>query len=444
MAKSIGPHTNKPLLTRRRVLHASGGGLATILATGKAPAYAQGVTVHWLKWADFVPAADTFLRREALPAAEKALGFKINLETIGLNDLQARATAGIQSKSGADIIMGFNSHPQLYAESLADVSSVTEEIGAKQGGYYDIAKANTHDGKRWIAVPYCIVGGLIAYRKSWFDEVGATKFPATWDQYREVGRKLKAKGRPIGQSLGHTVGDAPSFAYPMLWSFGGKEVEADGKTVALNSKETIESVKFMTAFWKDAHDEGGLAWDDSNNNRAFLSGTVSATLNGASIYIESLRRPDQYKTDDGKQMKTDILHAKLPAGPAGQYAFHAAQSMMVMGYSKNQKQAMDFLRWFHTAENYEKWFTLLKGFACGPTRSWEANKMWDEDPVMAPYRAAAADGRVPGYSGPANQKAAEVLSKYIITDMYAKAVQGMPAEDAVKWADGEIRKVYGG
>jgi multiple sugar transport system substrate-binding protein len=27
--------------------------------------------------------------------------------------------------------------------------------------------------------------------------------------------------------------------------------------------------------------------------------------------------------------------------------------------------------------------------------------------------------------------------------MYAKAVQGMPAEDAVKWADGEVRKVYG-
>lgn len=419
------------------------GGLAGILASGRAPAYAQGTTVHWLKWNDFVPAADTWLRREGLPAAEKALGFKINLETIGLNDLQARATAAIQSKAGPDIIMAFNNHPQLYAEALADVSAVTEAIGPAQGGYYDIAKANTHDGKRWIAVPYCIVGGLIAYRKSWFDDVGATTFPKTWDEYRTVGRKLKAKGRPIGQTLGHTVGDAPSFAYPMLWSFGGKEVEADGKTVVLNSKETIESVKFMTAFWKDAHDEGGLAWDDSNNNRAFLSGTIAATLNGASIYIESMRRPTQYITDSGAQMKTDILHAKLPAGPAGQYAFHAAQSMMVMGYSQNQKQAMEFLRWFHSPAIYESWFTILKGFACGPTRVWESNKMWDEDPVMTPYRAAAADGRVPGFAGPSNQKAAEGLSKYIITDMYAKAVQGMPAEDAVKWADAELRKVYG-
>jgi multiple sugar transport system substrate-binding protein len=62
---------------------------------------------------------------------------------------------------------------------------------------------------------------------------------------------------------------------------------------------------------------------------------------------------------------------------------------------------------------------------------------------MAPYRVAGRLGRVYGHAGPAGQKAAEVLSKYIIVDMYAKAVQGMSAEDAVKWADGEVRKIYG-
>jgi multiple sugar transport system substrate-binding protein len=36
-----------------------------------------------------------------------------------------------------------------------------------------------------------------------------------------------------------------------------------------------------------------------------------------------------------------------------------------------------------------------------------------------------------------------VLSKYIITDMYAKAVQGMPAADAVRWAEAELKRVYG-
>jgi multiple sugar transport system substrate-binding protein len=438
-------------VNRRKVLKYAGGtavaaktgGLAGILASGQSPAYAQATTVHWLKWNDFVPAGDQILRQSMLAEAEKALGFKINLETIGLNDLQARATAAIQARSGADIIMAFNNNAQLYAESCADVSDVAEELAGKQGGYYDLAKAQSHDGKKWVAVPWCIVGAMIAYRKSWFAEIGVTKFPETWEQYREVGKKLKAKGKPIGQSLGHTVGDAPAFAYPLLWSFGGREVEADGKTVKLNSKETLESVKFMTAFWKDSHDEGGLAWDDSNNNRAFLSGTISATLNGASIYIEALRKPDSYKTDDGKQMKTDILHAPLPKGPAGQFGVHPFQNHMVMGYSKNQKQAKDFLRWIHSQPVYDKWFNVQKGFATGPTKDWEKSKMWDEDPIMAPYRVAGRLGQVYGFAGPANQKAAEVLSKYIIVDMYAKAVQGMSAEDAVKWADGEVRKIYG-
>jgi multiple sugar transport system substrate-binding protein len=398
-------------VNRRKMLKLAGGtavaaktaGLAGILASGQSPAYAQATVVHWLRWADFVPAGDQILRQSMLAEAEKALGFKINLETIGLNDLQARATAAIQSKAGADIIMAFNNNAQLYAESCADVSDVCEEIGGKQGGYYDLAKAQSHDGKKWVAVPWCIVGAMIAYRKSWFDEIGVSKFPETWDQYREVGKKLKAKGRPLGQSLGHTVGDAPAFAYPMLWSFGGREVEADGKTVKLNSKETLESVKFMTAFWKDSHDEGGLAWDDSNNNRAFLSGTISATLNGASIYIESLRKPDSYKTDDGKQMKSDILHAPLPKGPAGQFGVHPFQNHMVMGYSKNQKQAKDFLRWIHSQAVYDKWFNVQKGFATGPTKEWENHKMWGEDPVMAPYRVAGRLGQVYGFAGPANE-----------------------------------------
>jgi hypothetical protein len=34
------------------------------------------------------------------------------------------------------------------------------------------------------------------------------------------------------------------------------------------------------------------------------------------------------------------------------------------------------------------------------------------------------------------------LSKYIITDMYSKAVQGMPAEEAVKWAHEEVVKAH--
>jgi multiple sugar transport system substrate-binding protein len=418
-------------------------GIAGILVARQAPVFAQQSQVHWIKWNDFVPASDELLRKSMLPEAMKALGIKINLETVNGNDLQPRVTAAIQSGSGPDVFMLFNNHPHIYGSSAVDVSDVASAIAKAQGGYYDVAKANTTEGRKTLSVPWAVIGAEIAYRKSWFDEIGYSKFPETWEQYHDAGKKLKAKGRPLGQTLGHTFGDAPTFSYPYLWSWGGKEVDEKGKVV-LNSKETIESVKFMKTFWKDAFDEGGLAWDDTNNNRAFLSGTISATLNGASIYIETLRKPDQYKTEGGKPMKEDIRHSPLPKGPKGQFGFHLFQSHMVMSYSKNQKAAKEFLTWIHTPANYEKWFVSQKGYSTPPTAQWEKHKMWDEDPVMAPFKIAAKLGLSPGYAGPPNRKSAEVLTKYIITDMYAKAVQGMSAEEAVKWAAEEVGKVYAG
>ena len=437
-------------IARRRVLKlsASGaiaaplGGMAAILASGRAPALAQEQGIHWLRWADFVPASDTLLKGPITQECKKALGITLKFETVNANDIQSRITSGIQSGSGADIIMGFNNWPQLYAQSVADVSDLAEELGKAGGGYYDVSKQIATVGNKWIGVPFTVGGGLNAYRKSWFEEIGYKTFPETWDTFRDAGKKLKAKGRPIGQTAGHTFGDAPGWWYPFLWSFGGKEVEADGKTVVLNSKETVESIKFAVALWKETMDEGGLAWDDTNNNRAFLSQTISMTNNGASIYIEAKRKPDTYKTEKGTPMYQDILHAPIPKGVAGQYNLPGIFTDMVMGYSKNQAQAKQFLRWIHSKPIYDQWFTSQQGYACGATKAWETDPVWDVDPVLKPFHDLPSKGRLAGWAGPPDRRSAEVVSKYIIVDMYAKAIQGMPAEDAAKWAHGELAKVY--
>ena len=440
-------------IDRRRLLKLSGagafaastgGGLAGILASGRAPAYAQGTSLHWLRWSDFVPASDQLLRTKIVPQGEKALGIKINFETINANDLQARVTAAIQSGTGPDIIMLVGTWPQLYVDSVADVSDVVDEIGRAQGGYYEICRLIATVGNKWIGVPWSTGGGLLTYRKSWFEEIGYGdgKFPQTWDEYRTAGNQLKAKGRPLGQTLGHTFGDAPGFWYPYMWSWGGKEVEADGKKVVLNSKETLESVKYAVPFWKEAHDEGGLAWDDSSNNRALLSGTISCTNNGASIYLEAKKKPDSYLTEKGTPMWQDILHAPLPKGAGGQFNLPGANTHMLMGYSKNQKVAKDFLRWVNSKEVFEQWFTSQQGYTSGGTLYWEEDPVWNVDPVLLPFRDIPHKGRLVGYAGPPGRAAAEAVTKYIIVDMYAKAVQGMPAEDAVKWAHEELVKVY--
>ncbi len=438
--------------SRRRFLQVSSagavaagtGGLAGILASGRAPAYAQGTTLHWLKFVDFVPVSDKLLRGKIADEAQKALGIKLEVETINGDGVQARISSAIQSKTGPDILMAVNNWAQLYADSAVDVSDIAEEIGKAQGGYYETAHAVANDGKKWIAVPYTILGVLMTNRTSWFKEVGygPDKFPQTWDEYRAVGKQLKPKQHPYGQTLAHAFGDGPAFWYPYLWSWGGKEVEADGKTVVLNTNETVESVKFAVPFWKECFDEGALSWDDAGNNRAFLSNTISSTSNAASIYLLARSKPDAYLSENGAPLYKDIFHAPLPKGPAGQFSYHVPFSNIIPAYTNNQKAAKDFLRWFQSKDIYELWFTSQQGFSTGATKMWEQDNLWKIDPVMAPFRTAAESGRFAGYAGPSGRAAAETISKFIIVDMYTKAVQGMAPEDSVKWAHGELLKIY--
>ena len=105
---------------------------------------------------------------------------------------------------------------------------------------------------------------------------------------------------------------------------------------------------------------------------------------------------------------------------------------------------MEFLSWAHKRENYEKWFVVQKGFATGPTREWENNPMWNNDPVMLPFKTAPlGQSRLMGYNGQPDSKAAEAWNKYVITVMYAQAASGkMKPEETVKWAAGELGKIY--
>ena len=166
----------------------------------------------------------------------------------------------------------------------------------------------------------------------------------------------------------------------------------------LNTKETVELVKFAVAFWKECFDEGGMSWDDAGNNRAFLANTISSTSNGASIYLLAKAKADTYMTEKGKPLKDDIFHSPLPKGPAGQFSYHVPFSNLVPTYGKNQKAAKDFLRWFHSKEIYGEWFTSQQGFSTGrpgcgrTTRSGRWTRSWRRS---APRRKAGISPATP-------------------------------------------------
>ena len=322
---------------RRKFLKLSGagaiaasasGGLAAILASGRAPAYAQAATsVHWLRWADFVPASDKLLKEKIVPECQKALGIKLNVEMINANDLQARTTAAIQSGTGPDIIMLIGTWPQLYADSVVDVSDVAEEIGKAQGGYYDTQRNIATVGGKWIGVPWAVGGGLVTYRKSWL---------------------AASRRREIPGNLGRIPGDRQEAegGWSSLWSDGRTHLRRrTGMVVSLSvvvgrqggrgrrqdrraeqqGDDRVGQIRCAVVERDDGRRRARLG-RFSSNNRAFLSGSISATNNGASIYLEAKKKPDSYLTESGKPMKDDILHTRIPKGPGGQFNARLAGS----------------------------------------------------------------------------------------------------------------------
>ena len=194
-------------------------------------------------------------------------------------------------------------------------------------------------------------------------------------------------------------------------------------------------MKFTVAAWKDCLDEGGLAWDDSSNNRAYLAGTISATVNGASIYFVAKRQfPDIAKATG---------HAQMPKGPGGRFYNIGGQGRAVMKYSKNQQVAKEFLRWFMDRPQYDKWMAANDGYTVGPTPYWEKHPLWERDPKLIPFKEAPSSAAGRAIPVRPSRKASEALVKYILVDMYAQAIKGMKPEDAVKWAEGELKKTYG-
>ena len=392
-----------------------------------------------------MPVSDQTMRTKINEQAQKDLGIKINLESVDGLTIQARVASAVQSGSGPDIICAINNWAQLYGDSVVDVSDICEEIGKAQGGFYETSKAIAYDGKKWLAVPNTIIGLQIANRTSWWNEIGygPEKYPATWEEWREAGKKLKAKGRPLGQTLAHAFGDANAFWYPYLWSWGGKEVEADGKTVVLDSQETIESVKFAVGLWKDACDEGGLAWDDSGNNRAFLAGAISATNNGASIYIESKRKPDTYRTADGKPLKDDIFHTAAAQGAGWPVQLARAVRRHGHGLWQEAESGEGFPALVPRPEDLRAMVGDAAGLLGRPDQDVGGPHAVEGRPDHAavPHRGGKRPVRRLCRSGRAARPRRSSRSTSLPT-CTRRRCRAWRAEDAVKWAHAELVKIY--
>ena len=109
-------NTRSRSLTRRQFLGRSAGataGMASWLALGQPPAYAQKRELTVLSWNHFVPASDEELRRQAEVFGKQA-GVTVRVDTIAHLQLPAKFAAEAQAQSGHDLRISGGADPFLY------------------------------------------------------------------------------------------------------------------------------------------------------------------------------------------------------------------------------------------------------------------------------------------------------------------------------------------
>lgn len=440
-------YSRRWILKRGTLLGLSAPAIGAALAATGHPAAAQtaatqlkGTKLSFLTGTYFVPAAQDFFTQQ-IKQWGKANNVDVTSDFVNWPDLQTKIGAGVESKSGPDVYEFWPGWPYLYYQNLVQMDDVVKTFEQTQGGFYDwVAKTAAVNGA-WYGLPTGTFGSAYAYRVSWFKEVGADTFPTTWADLFTVGKKLKAAGHPLGQAFGHSTGDPPSFAYPYMWAYGAMEVKEDGKTVAFNVPEFVDGMKLFVQGWKDAFDPTGLSWDDSVNNRAFLAGQISATLNGSSIYLTAKEPAAQ----GGKpEIAADMNHADYPAGPAGKFNMLGCHSLGIMKYSKNAAGAKAFLEWWSQPEQFTAWLDKYQGYNLAPGPSHAKDKIYVGDPKLVPYVHLSDYARNLGYAGPTNEKAALVSSKYLIVDCFAQIAQGGDVDSTIKSTATQLKRIYEG
>jgi multiple sugar transport system substrate-binding protein len=389
-----------------------------------------------LRWKYFVQAEDDAFVA-LLDAFEKATGVKITVSRESYEDVQPKASVAANTGAGPDLFWGLYTLPHLFPDKCMDVSDVADYLGKKYGGWVDSAvKYGRGTGTKWIDIPVCYNGNLLNYRLSSLQKAGFSKFPATTDEFLEYAKATKTNGTPGGFAFGHASGDGNSWAHWCLWSHGGSIVDKDDKVV-INSPETEKALVYAKALY-DNMIPGVASWNDSSNNKAFLSGDIHWTGNGISIYAAALKDPTK------KEIADDMDHALWPIGPVGHPTeFHLMFPLLGMRYSKYPQACKALMAFMLEAENFNPWLIAAGGYLTHCLNAYDANPVWTSDPKRTPFRDVARRSLTAAGPGSVGEKAASVISDFVLLDMFASYATGREdAKGAMKLAERQVKRIY--
>ncbi len=336
-----------------------------------------------------------------------------------------------------------NLHPMSsYEDQVINHASIIHEIERKVGKYGNLARLSTYNPKtkKFVAVSDNYVPDPVIWRHDLWNGIGEA--PYTWDHVRKAAPKLKAIGHPIGiGQSGELDSNMALIAFLMCF---GSFIQNEHNRPTLNTKKTIDAVKFMTSIYKGGEDPAIFGWTPSSNNDGIYAGQLSLILNAISATRTSEAR--------NLPFADDLWIWPIPRGPHGRLGLeHVMSCYSIWKFAQNKQNAEKFVADLCIAGKQATLASQLYNFPTFPAAF----------PFKQIRKVAAQDPHKPrgkygvlttiaekytyniGYPGTTNAAIDEVFSLHLIPQMFAQVSQGkMSAADSVRSISKQAKQIY--
>ncbi|MBH0238858.1 ABC transporter substrate-binding protein [Methylobrevis albus] len=353
------------------------GILAAALAVPATPAAAQGKTLT-LCWAAWDPANALVELSKDFTAQS---GIEMKFEFVPWPNFADRMLNELNSKGQlCDLLIGDSQWLGGSAENGHYVK-LNEFFEAENISMDDFLPATVYAYSTWPkgqpeywALP--AMGDALGwtYRKDWFENPEiAAEFkekhgrdlapPKTWDELKEIaeffqGREIDGKtvyGAAIFTergSEGITMGVTASlYSHGFAYDDPAGSYKMDG---VVNSADAVAGLEAYKALFDCCTPPGYTNSYMQEGLDAFKSGQVAMQMNWFAFF------PGLYKDE---QVGGDKIGFFVNPGQKVEASTLGGQGISVVSYSQNRDEALQYIKWFATADVQKKWWSL-GGYSC--------------------------------------------------------------------------------
>ena len=382
----------------------------------------------------FVEGANNLLISTAEEWAEKK-GVDIDVVFANSTQMNQMWAAGLESDKMPDVgyVNGGFMTRLYYQGRIVNVSDLYKSLGKKPNPFTD-SQCKFEDGE-YYAIPLYIENETMFYRKDLLADAGYNEPPKTWDELLEMSKNIMDPKKNIyglALCLGR-VSDANDQLHPILWSYGASVAAEDGKTITINSPETIEFLKFIQELYKTVP-PAAVSWDETGDNKSFQMGQTAFAQNWGSI-------PNWIKDNDPELFKK-IGFMVVPRGPKAHTGRAGGIYWSVFDNGDEKIElAKDFIKyWFDNSES--KWLELMGGYSVPGWEGYKKGDIWNREDVKV-FAENSKICKAVGYPGPETAEARDVNAQNILVEMVQRViVDKWTPEEAAAEAEKRVKEIY--